>query len=126
MSVACGAVGSQLHVIGLGNDQKLYHTIRNSDATWQDFFGLVEGQVSGGPDAFYAVGCAGVGDVLEVVGLGDDHQLYHTLRNADGSWQNFFGLVEGQVSGGPAGFAFAQCGATGTDLQLVAGGYVVT
>src|SRR5258708_26254841 len=54
--------------VNLPNDnpfpiQELYHTIRNADGSWQNFFGFVEGQVQGGPPQLGMVGCPGVGDV---------------------------------------------------------------
>jgi hypothetical protein len=101
-----------LQLAGVGNDGKLWHTIRDDNGSWQTFFGAVAGQVSGGPASFTAVACGSDdGQVLQVVGVGDDGKLWHTLRNANGSWQTFFGAVAGQVSGGPA--SFTRIGAAG-------------
>jgi hypothetical protein len=102
--VACGSTdGESLQVVGVGNDLQLWHTIRNSDGkTWQPFFGLVESEVTGGPPSFYSVDCAGTSQGLQVVGLGSDSQLWHTIRYPDGTWQPFFGLVESVVAGGPS------------------------
>jgi hypothetical protein len=61
-------VGSELQVVGIAGGQ-LWHTIRNADGTWQSFFGLIEAQESNNPGAFSAVGCAGVGNQLQVVGI---------------------------------------------------------
>ena len=117
--IACGGAGQALHVIGLGSDGQLYHTLRASTGTWQSFFGLVEGQVHGGPARFTAAGCAGVGASLHVVGLGSDGQLYHTIRDPNGTWQDFFGLVEGQVHAGPPSFTGVSCGGVADSLHLV-------
>jgi len=40
---------------------------------------------------------------LELVGIAGG-QLWHTIRNADGSWQPFFGLIETQESNNPGPF----------------------
>jgi uncharacterized protein YfiM (DUF2279 family) len=121
----CAAVSGAVHLVGVGIDGQLWHTIRNADdVSWQNFFGLVEGVVAGGPRQFFAVGCAGVGDALHVVGIGTDYKLYHTVRYPDGSWQGFFGLVEGVVAGGPWGFVTVGSGGTGTALQVVGSVYL--
>ena len=114
IDVACGSDGFALQVVGVGVDGQLWHTIRNDDGTWTPTFGLIEGVSSGGPASFESVGCAGrlVAGALQVVGLGVDGQLWHTIRNDDGTWTPSFGLIEGVSSGGPASFKFAACVAT--------------
>jgi hypothetical protein len=120
-AVACGSDDGQvLQVVGVGSDGNLWHTLRNADGSWQADFGQVEGVVSGGPARFAAVGCAGAAGVLQVVGVGSDGKLWHTLRNNNGSWQADFGGVEGVVSGGPASFTAVACGSDdGQVLQVV-------
>jgi hypothetical protein len=116
-AVSCAGVGDQLQVVGIVGGQ-LWHTIRNADGSWQPFFGLIEGQESNNPGVFSAVGCAGVGDQLQVVGIVGG-QLWHTIRNADGSWQSAFGLVEGQESNNPGVFSAVGCAGVGDQLQVV-------
>jgi hypothetical protein len=120
-AVACAGTGAGLQVVGVGSDGQLWHTIRNAAGTgWQNFFGLIEGGVTGGPPRFTDVSCGTVdGQSLQVVGVGSDGQLWHTIRNAAGTWQNFFGLIEGAVSGGPSSFTAVACAGTGAGLQLV-------
>jgi len=109
-----------LHVVGVGNDSNLWHTLRNADGTWQPSFGLIKGQVAGGPSAFVAVGCGSADDVvLQVVGVGNDGILWHTLRGPDGTWQRFFGRIESQVTGGPPGFVAVGCAGDGQALHVV-------
>ena len=31
--------------------------------------------------------------------MGNDKLIYHTVRDASGHWQNYFGLIESQVTG---------------------------
>jgi hypothetical protein len=106
-SVACaGTSGSnQLHVVGVGSDGKLWHTLRNANGSWASAFGLIEVQSSGGPPTFVDVSCGSAdGLALQVAGVGSDGKLWHTIRNADSTWQSGFGLVETQSSGGPLSF----------------------
>jgi hypothetical protein len=117
----CGTVDNAvLQVITVGDDSRLWHTLRNPDSSWQPFFGLVENVVAGGPSGFYDVDCVGTSQGLQVVGVGDDGRLWHTIRNPDESWQPFFGLVENVVSGGPSSFGNVCCGTTDNEsLQVV-------
>ena len=119
MSVACGGVGGALQLVGITQDGQMWHTIRNADGSWQKTYGLVEGQEQNNPGPFTTVGCAGVGDTLQLVGLTRDGRMWHTIRNADGSWQKTYGLVEGQEQNDPGAFMSVACGGVGGALQLV-------
>lgn len=44
-------------------------------------------------------------------------QLWHTIRNADGSWQPNFGLIEGQEHNNPGAFSAISCAGVGDQLQ---------
>jgi hypothetical protein len=118
-AVGCGGVGAALQVAGVGSDDQLWHTIRNADGSWTPQFGLIESQESNNPGPFSAVACAGVGDALQVVGLGGDGQLWHTIRNADGSWTPQFGSIESQEQNNPGPFSAVTCGGVGASLQVV-------
>ena len=119
--MSCAGVGQTLHVAAVGNDGDLYHTIRDADGSWQNTFGVVKAEVAGGPARYGRVGCASTGESLQLVGVGSDAELCHTIRNPDGTWQNEFGLVEGQVGGGPSGFATIGCGTPGGALHVIGG-----
>ena len=116
-AVSCAGVGNQFQLAGLVSWQA-WHTIRNADGSWQASFGLVESQESNNPGPFNAVSCAGVGSELQVVGIAGG-QLWHTIRNADGSWQSFFGLIEAQESNNPGAFSAVGCAGVGNQLQVV-------
>jgi hypothetical protein len=127
--LAAGAAGGavSLHVVGVGN-ANLWHTIRRRDRSWQSSFGVIEDEVSGGPPAFTSFGCVGgvqgTLDSLQVVGGGDGN-LWHTIRNEDGSWQPSFGRIEDQVMGGPSrdqgqpGFTAVGCANDGENMHVV-------
>jgi hypothetical protein len=87
-----------LHVIG-ANDGKLWHTIRfgtPGSRPWQDFFDVKE--KAGKVGDFVDVDCArqagspgDAQDILHVVGVTGDGQLWYTVREAGGAhqWKRF-------------------------------------
>jgi hypothetical protein len=86
--VACSAVAGDLHVCALGNDSKLWHTIRTPDGAWQAFaspqVALPEQRsaldVACSGIAWPAVG--GCGGDLHVCVVATDGTLWHTARLA--------------------------------------------
>jgi hypothetical protein len=98
---------------------QMWHTIRNPDGSWAQSYGLVEGQEQNNPGPFMDVSCAGVGDSLQLVGLSQDGQMWHTIRHPDGSWAQSYGLVEGQEQNNPGPFMDVSCAGVGDSLQLV-------
>jgi hypothetical protein len=108
-SVGCGGVDHELQVVGLTDDGGMWHTIRHANGSWQPFFGDVKAQESNDPGEFSAVGCAGVGAQLEVVGVTEHGGMWHTIRHANGSWQPFFGDVKAQESNDPGEFTAVAC-----------------
>ncbi len=89
MRIACGGVGSELHVVILTPDGRLHHTLRRGDGSWQGYYGDVNSVNGGNPGSFTWVGAAGVGDKLHICGVSASG-LWHTFRRADGSWQGEF------------------------------------
>ncbi|MGZ6692342.1 MAG: hypothetical protein ACXVHQ_33570 [Solirubrobacteraceae bacterium] len=116
-AISCAGVGNQLHMIGIVGGQ-LWHTIRNADGSWEQDFGLVEKEVHNDPGAFTAISCAGVGNRLHLIGIVGG-QLWHTIRNADGSWQPNFGLVENEVHDDPGAFTAISCAGVGSQLHMI-------
>ena len=98
----------------------LWHTIRYSDASWQGSFGSVDSMESNPIHAFSDAACAATGSQLQAVAVGPGGQLYHTVRNANGTWQPFFGHVEGIVAGAPGPFSQVCCAGFGSDFHVVA------
>jgi kumamolisin len=106
-AISCAGVGNQLQVVGIAGGQ-LWHTIRNPDGTWVPAFGLVESVEQNNPGAFSAISCAGVGNQLQLTGIAGG-QLWHTIRNPDGSWVPAFGLVESVEQNNPGAFSAISC-----------------
>ena len=98
---------------------QMWHTIRTPDGKWQPSYGLVESQETNNPGPFMAVSCAGVGNSLQLVGLSQDGQMWHTLRTPDGKWYPSYGLVESQEKNNPGPFMAVSCAGVGDSLQLV-------
>jgi tyrosinase-like protein len=124
-AVACAGVNDELQLAGLTDGGGMWHTIRHADGSWQPFFGDVKGVESNDPGHFSAIGCAGVNDELQVVGLTDGGGMWHTIRHVD-SWQPSFGDVKGVESNDPGHFSAVACAAVGgstsggDELHLIA------
>ena len=102
-----------LQVLGLTDLGGDWHTIRRANGTWQNSFGDVKAQENNDPGKFTAVGCAGVGGNLHVVGLTDDGKMWHTIRRANGTWQDSFGDVKAQENNDPGKFTAVGCAGVG-------------
>ena len=53
-----------------------------------------------------------IGGALQVVGVVNGN-LWHTIRNFDGSWGPTFGLIEGQEQNNPGAFTDVSCAGVG-------------
>ena len=105
-------VGGTLHVCGVASDGGLYHTYRSANGGWQGFLGDVNSENTGASvPAFTDVGCAGVqsNGLVHVCAVGTDGILYHTYRNADGSWQGFYGNVNSENGDNTPSFSRVSC-----------------
>lgn len=83
-----------VQVIAIGDDSDIWHDIRFPDGSWQGWDPLPGFQ---GAPAFSARGLAIAGftnSTAQLVAIGDDGNLYHDIRFADGSWQGW-----GQMQG---------------------------
>ena len=107
------------------NPFALWHTIRNSDGSWQPTFGSVQDREQNIPGAFSAVACAGASGQsafdgqLHLVGVSGG-RLWHTIRGG-GNWLPTFGLVESQEQNNPGAFTAISCAAVGGQSALVNG-----
>lgn len=116
-SPSCAVSDSgRLHLLALNRaDNTLYHTIRETNGSWQGFFGQVPGTLN-----FKKVGCAALGEDLHVVAIDNNGTLWHTIRfNSSFSWQSGFDNVSAQISNS-AGFVATSvsCVFTGTTLNV--------
>lgn len=112
--VACIGTGGSLQVVAVRSDGQLMHAIRDASGNWSPF-GYVQSQSSGGPPAFVDVGAGTTdGQSIQVVGVGSDGQLWHTIRNPSGLWQSSFGKIETVSSGGPSGFGYISGSGSGS------------
>ncbi|MFC1431112.1 glycoside hydrolase domain-containing protein [Streptacidiphilus sp. N1-3] len=86
-------------VLGIGENGYLYHEVRNQDGSWSGFTALdgLDGNPNfAGPD----VAITGLPDgSSQVVGIGNNNELYFRIRGADGTWTPF-SLIPG--NGGAA------------------------
>jgi hypothetical protein len=96
----CASIGENLHVVAIGQNEELYHTIRFKDGSWQPW-GNVSAVVQNNPGKFFRVACASIGENLHVVAIGQDGNLYHTIR-FPASWQPW-GNVSAVVQNNPGG-----------------------
>ncbi len=123
VAIDCAVVwGGSLHVVGVGGDAELYHTIHWPDGTWQRYFGVLGGQQHGVVPRFaLSVACTRVGHDLGLVAICSDHRLFHSTRLPDGSWRGSMWFGEQQLREWPAEFFDVSCASTGDALHLVGG-----
>jgi hypothetical protein len=85
-------------------NNKIWHTVRNANGSWQNFWGDVYGQSRTPPQPIKLMTCAaGHDDTFQIMLLlADEKTVLHTVRNPNGTWQNAWGNVNGQVGVLPA------------------------
>jgi hypothetical protein len=121
VDVDAALVNGELHVVAVGADGHLWHTIR-SDTGWQPFqdVGQAVGRSPNFSGAFERVSVAAVGGTLHVCALDDGGHAWHTIRFAT-SWQPFFGNLSdptGPPDDGDAFFIDVACVAVDGDLHV--------
>ncbi len=123
VAIDCAVVwGGSLHVVGVGGDAQLYHTVQWPDGTWQRYFGVLGGQQHGVVPRFaLSVACTRVGHDLGLVAICSDHRLFHSTRLPDGSWRGSTWFGEQQLREWPVEFFDVSCASAGDALHLVGG-----
>ncbi|WP_327257118.1 S1 family peptidase [Streptomyces sp. NBC_01244] len=85
-AVTASGVGSDTHVIAVGGDGHLQHTVRSIDGTWTKFGDINE--VAGTLANVTKVSTVSIGNDLHVLAVSDG-KVFHTIRNATGNWTKF-------------------------------------
>ncbi|MFJ8437245.1 trypsin-like serine protease [Kitasatospora sp. NPDC094019] len=112
-AVAAAGIDSNTHVVALGGDGRLHHTVRHLDGAWDSFGDL--NTAAGELRNITRVAVSSVGADLHVVALADG-QLFHTVRNADGNWTGFGPVFS--ATGPLNGATAVAVAGSGSDLQL--------
>jgi hypothetical protein len=101
-----------LHVVASDFSGNLWYTSRSPGGVWQPAFLRIQDVVTGGPSGgFGGVCCGSDGQNVDVIGVGNDGNLWHTVRRVDGSWQTPFALVgRGSFSIQAVGCAYNSAG----------------
>ncbi|MEV0528693.1 S8 family serine peptidase [Streptomyces sp. NPDC050439] len=118
VKVACAGVGDELHVCAVNADGRLWHTIRRADGSWFPF-GDVEGQAGDIGEATDIALAAGANGQVHLCVVNAEGRLWHTIRFADGSWQNPFGDIEAQT-GDVGGVKRVAAAGSGAELHVCA------
>ncbi|MGV9313912.1 hypothetical protein ACWDR0_17240 [Streptomyces sp. NPDC003691] len=76
-------------VLAVGNDRNVYHNARYPNGSWTGFEPL-NGYGGGSRMTASVVSIAGAPDgSAHIVAIGNDHNAYHRIRRADGTWTEF-------------------------------------
>ncbi|GHI90279.1 M23 family metallopeptidase [Streptomyces xanthophaeus] len=112
--IAEAGINGDTHMLAVGNDGKLYHTIRFTDRSWAGFADVTQG-AAGVPGNITQASAVSVGGDLYVAVVADG-VVHYTIRYPDGNWKPFVSL--GTPGGTPA--TKVTVARTGTDVQFVA------
>ncbi|WP_327075530.1 S1 family peptidase (plasmid) [Kitasatospora purpeofusca] len=112
-AVAAAGIDSNTHVVVLGGDGHLHHTIRRPDGSWDGFGDLNTAVTDLGGITQIAV--SSIGADLHVVALADG-RLFHSVRGADGNWAGFGPVFS--ATGPLDGVTAVAAAGSGPDLQL--------
>ncbi|MDY0816237.1 trypsin-like serine protease [Kitasatospora purpeofusca] len=112
-AVAATGIDSNTHVVVLGGDGHLHHTVRHLDGNWDYFGDLNTGVTDLGGITQLAV--SSIGADLHVVALADG-QLFHSVRGADANWTPFSPVFS--ATGPLNNITAVAAASSGPDLQL--------
>jgi Tc toxin complex TcA C-terminal TcB-binding domain/Neuraminidase-like domain/Salmonella virulence plasmid 28.1kDa A protein len=116
VGTACAGDEAGLHVCAVGDDGRLWHSLR--DRTSWTVLGDVVATAGGAPGAVAGVSCGMEGGRLHLCVLARDGALWHTERAMDGSWTV---LQNVSAAGGnsPGPFVTAGCAVTPNGVHVV-------
>ncbi|MFD3760794.1 trypsin-like serine protease [Streptomyces sp. NPDC058622] len=96
-AVTAAGVGSDTHVIAVGGDGRLRHTVRSIDGAWTGFGDI--NAVAGSLTGVTSVSAVSVGNDLHVLAVAGG-KVFHTIRTASGHWAGFGDI---SAAAGPIG-----------------------
>ncbi|MFD7827728.1 trypsin-like serine protease [Kitasatospora sp. NPDC059803] len=114
-AVSAAGINGDTHIVALGGDGHLHHTIHTLAGAWGGF-GDLNTNV-GDLGRITQVSVSSTGANLQVVVLADG-QIFHTIRSADGTWAGFSPVFS--VAGSLNGVTAVAVAGTGNDLQVAA------
>lgn len=113
----------ELHVVGMTDDSKIWHTMRDGGGNWAPFGDVIRQTLGIDPAGTQDVACAidPKGD-LHVVVVANDGQLLHTIRRkADGLWTDMANIRTAQGDQLQQGkFTAVAASTQGSSLHVVA------
>ncbi|MFJ4672522.1 trypsin-like serine protease [Kitasatospora purpeofusca] len=112
-AVSTTGIDSDTHIVVLGGDGHLHHTVRHLTGSWDHFGDLNSGVTDLG--GITQVSVSSIGADLHVVVLADG-QLFHSIRDADGRWTPFGPVFS--ATGPLTGITAVAAASSGPDLQL--------
>ncbi len=119
VSVACAELNKELHVCGVTDDGRLWHTFRSSQNNWLPFE-EVQTTFANNPVTFADVSIAAEDGNLQIFAqAGGD--VWHTVRfSQPPGWQPVFDSLKAQTGNDPGSFELISC--AGLDEELHIGG----
>jgi ribulose bisphosphate carboxylase small subunit len=115
--LACAGIGNDLHLIGATPPGNLFHTIRYSNGSWQNW-DPVSSRAANNPGQISELACAGIGNDLHLIGATPTGDLFHTIRYSNGSWQNWRNVSAANNPVQPGDMLFESCAGIGNDLHV--------
>ncbi|MBB4927350.1 trypsin-like serine protease [Kitasatospora kifunensis] len=121
-SFAAAGINGDTHIVALGGDGHLHHTIVRQPTTGGA--GMVSGfgdvnAVAGQLTNITQVAAVSIGNQLHVVAVANG-RLYHTIRQADGSWIGFGDIETGGGAGNLPAVTSVALASVGGQLQVAA------
>ncbi len=118
VSVACAELNKELHVCGVTDDGKLWHTVRSLQNNWLPFE-TVQTTFANNSISFSDVSITAEDGTLQIFAQADG-DLWHTVRfSQPPGWQPVFDSLKAQASNDPGSFVSVSCVViTAIDRQL--------
>lgn len=86
-TLACTAVGSQLHCVRLDSTGRICHCIRGADGNWSVWGRLFT-------QDFVSIDISAIGEELHILALSGEGIIFHAIRFENGEWQSISPLPD--------------------------------